>query len=51
MEVEDQLAAGDEDLRPWIIYRCPVGSRASRWSQGPLGARCRLCLTPWRGAA
>jgi predicted nucleotidyltransferase len=27
-EVEDQLAAGGEDLRPWIIYRCQVGSRA-----------------------
>jgi len=27
-EVEDQLALRDEDLRPWIIYRCQVGSRA-----------------------
>src|SRR5262245_15539379 len=27
-EVEDQLALTDEDLRPWIIYRCQVGSRA-----------------------
>lgn len=27
-EVEDQLALTDEDLRPWIIYRCRVGSHA-----------------------
>jgi len=27
-EVEDQLARGDVDLRPWIIYRCQVGSHA-----------------------
>src|SRR5947209_4936412 len=27
-EVEDQLALADEDLRPWIIYRCQVGARA-----------------------
>jgi len=27
-EVEDQLALTGEDLRPWIIYRCQVGSRA-----------------------
>jgi predicted nucleotidyltransferase len=27
-EVEDQLARTDEDLRPWIIYRCQVGSHA-----------------------
>jgi len=27
-EVEDQLAFTGEDLRPWIIYRCRVGSRA-----------------------
>jgi uncharacterized protein len=27
-EVEDQLALTDADLRPWIIYRCQVGSRA-----------------------
>jgi hypothetical protein len=27
-EVEDQLALADEDLRPYIIYRCQVGSRA-----------------------
>jgi predicted nucleotidyltransferase len=27
-EVEDQLPRTDEDLRPWIIYRCQVGSRA-----------------------
>src|SRR5437588_7295987 len=27
-EVEDQLALTDEDLRPWIVYRCQVGSRA-----------------------
>ena len=27
-EVEDHLARTDEDLRPWIIYRCQVGSRA-----------------------
>jgi predicted nucleotidyltransferase len=27
-EVEDQLARTDEDLCPWIIYRCQVGSRA-----------------------
>jgi uncharacterized protein len=27
-EVEDQLALPGEDLRPWIIYRCQVGSRA-----------------------
>jgi predicted nucleotidyltransferase len=27
-EIEDQLALCDEDLRPWIIYRCQVGSRA-----------------------
>jgi hypothetical protein len=27
-EVEDVLALTDEDLRPYIIYRCQVGSRA-----------------------
>jgi len=27
-EVEDHLARTGEDLRPWIIYRCQVGSRA-----------------------
>jgi predicted nucleotidyltransferase len=27
-EVEDQLARTDEDLRPWVIYHCQVGSRA-----------------------
>src|ERR1700722_11442771 len=27
-EVEDQLTRPDEDLRPYIIYRCQVGSRA-----------------------
>lgn len=27
-EVEDQLARPELDLRPWIIYRCQVGSRA-----------------------
>ena len=27
-EVEDQLALTDENLRPWIVYRCQVGSRA-----------------------
>ena len=27
-EVEDLLVATSEDLRPWIIYRCQVGSRA-----------------------
>ena len=27
-EVEDQLVRTGEDLRPWIIYRCQVGSRA-----------------------
>jgi predicted nucleotidyltransferase len=27
-EVEDQLALTGEDLRPYIIYRCQVGSRA-----------------------
>jgi predicted nucleotidyltransferase len=27
-EVEDQLARTDEDLRPWIIYCCQVGSHA-----------------------
>lgn len=27
-EVEDQLALTDTDLRPWIIYRCQVGSHA-----------------------
>jgi uncharacterized protein len=27
-EVEDQLALRGADLRPWIIYRCQVGSRA-----------------------
>ena len=27
-ELEDQLALTDEDLRPWIVYRCQVGSRA-----------------------
>jgi len=27
-EVEDQLALTDEDLRPWIVYRCRVGSHA-----------------------
>jgi hypothetical protein len=27
-EVEDELALAGEDLRPWIVYRCQVGSRA-----------------------
>lgn len=27
-EIEDQLALTEEDLRPWIIYRCQVGSHA-----------------------
>jgi predicted nucleotidyltransferase len=27
-EVENQLVLTGEDLRPWIIYRCQVGSRA-----------------------
>ncbi|HZV05155.1 MAG TPA: nucleotidyltransferase domain-containing protein [Gemmataceae bacterium] len=27
-EIEDQLAGTEEDLRPWIIYRCQVGSHA-----------------------
>lgn len=27
-EVEDQLALTDTDLRPWIVYRCQVGSHA-----------------------
>jgi uncharacterized protein len=27
-EVEDELGAISEDLRPWIIYRCQVGSKA-----------------------
>jgi predicted nucleotidyltransferase len=27
-EVDDQLVRSDFDLRPWIIYRCQVGSRA-----------------------
>ncbi|MFO0877989.1 MAG: nucleotidyltransferase domain-containing protein [Gemmataceae bacterium] len=27
-EIDDQLARQDEDLRPWIIYRCRVGSHA-----------------------
>ena len=27
-EVEDQLSLTGEDLRPWIIYRCQVGSHA-----------------------
>jgi predicted nucleotidyltransferase len=27
-EVEDQLALTGEDLRPWVVYRCQVGSRA-----------------------
>jgi predicted nucleotidyltransferase len=27
-EVEDHLALTDEDLRPYVIYRCRVGSRA-----------------------
>jgi hypothetical protein len=27
-EVEDQLVLTGEDLRPWVIYRCQVGSRA-----------------------
>lgn len=27
-EVEDQLVLTDEDLHPWIIYRCQVGSHA-----------------------
>jgi predicted nucleotidyltransferase len=27
-EIEDQLVLTGEDLRPWIIYRCQVGSRA-----------------------
>ncbi len=27
-EIEDQLVLTGEDLRPWIVYRCQVGSRA-----------------------
>jgi uncharacterized protein len=27
-EVEDELGQVSEDLRPWIIYRCQVGSKA-----------------------
>ena len=27
-EIEDQLARTGEDLRPWVVYRCQVGSRA-----------------------
>jgi len=27
-EVEDALGQVDEDVRPWIIYRCQVGSKA-----------------------
>ena len=27
-EVEDELALTGEDLRPWIVYRCQIGSRA-----------------------
>ncbi len=27
-EVEDELGETTEDLRPWIIYRCQVGSKA-----------------------
>ena len=27
-EVEDELGEAAEDLRPWIIYRCQVGSKA-----------------------
>jgi predicted nucleotidyltransferase len=27
-EIEDELALAGVDLRPWIIYRCQVGSRA-----------------------
>lgn len=27
-EIEDQLVLTNEDLRPWIIYRCRIGSRA-----------------------
>ena len=27
-EVDDELGQTTEDLRPWIIYRCQVGSRA-----------------------
>ena len=27
-EVEDELGEVAEDLRPWIIYRCQVGSKA-----------------------
>ncbi len=27
-EVEDELGEVSEDLRPWIIYRCQVGSKA-----------------------
>jgi predicted nucleotidyltransferase len=27
-EIDDQLARQDEDLRPWIFYRCQVGSHA-----------------------
>jgi predicted nucleotidyltransferase len=27
-EVEDQLVLTGEDLRPWIVYRCQVGSHA-----------------------
>jgi predicted nucleotidyltransferase len=27
-EIEDQLARTDVDLRPWVVYRCQVGSHA-----------------------
>ena len=27
-EVDDELGEVTEDLRPWIIYRCQVGSKA-----------------------
>ena len=30
-EVEEELGEVTEDLRPWIIYRCQVGSKASDW--------------------
>jgi uncharacterized protein len=33
-EVEDELGAITEDLRPWIIYRCQVGSKAFGLASG-----------------
>ena len=33
-EVEDELGEVTEDLRPWIIYRCQVGSKAFGLASG-----------------